>query len=298
MKKLQLNLFLLISIFFIGCGVSIEKHHKLQLDYKALQTDYKKLKEKFETLTKTAQFYYQQGIESMNKEDYSEALSYFETVINKFPNNRLVSNAKTKIKKIETISKKNYTTILTGLKNKDLESQIFYLDEAISSYYLKKYELNRIESIKEILQAKFEKEKFINVEDDPIQSARFYNTKRNCEIKDNNSTYKVELNIVEEYKKHRKYFRIKTRYDGKNWILCKKVILRGDNGAQLKINPRSYNIKRNIITGYVGEKTIFKLGKAKEINIRFSGQYAATFKMSDEALKAFKEIVMKYKEIK
>ena len=51
-------------------------------------------------LRETADFYYQRGVTQINSSKYDEAISDFETIIEKFPSNSLVKDAKNKIREV------------------------------------------------------------------------------------------------------------------------------------------------------------------------------------------------------
>ena len=92
-------------------------------------------------------------------------------------------------------------------------------------------------------------------------------------------------------------------YNAYEWMLYKRVVIRGDNGAQLNIDcvePEKKKDKsgkgvKEWSDNYIDkekEKIIIKLGEANKITVRFEGKYRYDYIMNEDQLLAFKEIAI------
>lgn len=323
----------IISILFLfilsNCGVSKAEYVKLQNDYYQLKNEYNTLLNENKELKQTANYYYKIGIEYYNKIQYEKATDNFNIIIETYPNDELVKDAKNKIKEIESISFDNYNKIIKSINtSKDLKFKVEILNSALyndsipadyekentSDYNYNKPLLKKdfmklkklLDGYQEELNTIKEMENNIEIKDDPIQSCEFYETTRNI----NQHGYEVALYIVNIYKGNKeKYFRIRTKYNGSDWIFYNKVILRGNNGAQLEIECEYPEKKTDTLTygviewsdNYIKKENkniIQNLAKAETITVRFNGQYSETYEMDESSLLAFKEIVNKYNSLK
>ncbi len=318
MKKIivLLTLFGLLS----GC-VSLKKYNELQRELSDIKQknemtdrDARLLKQKNEALTQelqqsrqTAEFLYRAGTEFYDQKQYDLAMDHFEKLLDRFPANSLVPQAREKIAEISAISSSKAGKILKAAEGaRDIHSRIDIINRGMNETYLTREDTERLSKRRETYRLQDEANRHIIVEDDPTQSQRIYRTTRSTiqELNYDKSFY-VEIYMIHHYS-GRKDFRIKTRYIGDKWISYDSVTLRGENGTHAEIVCKYPEKLSNLIDERIYEWSdndieddkVIKLAKTDVITVRFSGGYKYTFEMTDEQLTALREIVRKYQSLR
>ena len=120
----------------------------------------------------------------------------------------------------------------------------------------------------------------------------------------NNYTIDTDSLIGEIYYDGDKNFRIITKYTGNEWIFYEKVTLTGNNNALFEIScpahdkdTKEYNgkfIERYDCPVEGESESIIQLAEAENIKISFKGKNVFTLEMSEESLRAFKEIAARF----
>jgi tetratricopeptide (TPR) repeat protein len=318
MKKI----IILITLFGLlsGC-VSLKKYNELQRELSDIKQknevtdrDARLLKQKNEALTQelqqsrqTAEFFYRAGTEFYDQKQYDLAMDHFEKLLDRFPANSLVPQAREKIAEISAFSSSKAGKILKAAEGaRDLHSRIDIINRGMNETYLTREDTDRLSKRRETYKLQDEANRHIIVEDDPTQSQRIYRTTRSTiqELNYDKSFY-VEIYLIHRYS-GRKDFRIKTRYIGDKWISYDSVSLRGENGTHAEIVCKYPEKLSNLIDERIYEWSdndieddkVIKLAKTGVITVRFSGGYKYTFEMTDEQLTALKEIVRKYQTLR
>ena len=281
---------------------------KLKSKVEKLTNDFEELNNKYEEATRTADYYYKQGIDLLQNKEYKSAQEKFEIVINKYPTNKLANSAKSKLTVIQSVSKKNYNLILSDIKNLELKAKLTTIENKRSELFLIPSDSLKLNSTYDQYLSQYEAEKYISIKDDKMQSCYFYESTRNTDQKvgyDNNLRF--ALYIVKNYN-GRKYFRLRTRYHSDDWMFYEKVTIRGSNGVQFTVETE-YPEKQTESSGYgVSEWSdnyldnslnwkIYKIAEADEVCVRYDGKYRHDMTLNEEQMKAFREIVAKYKKL-
>lgn len=284
------------------------KVEQLTTDVEQLTTDFEELNNKYIEATRTADYSYKQGIDLLQNKEYKSAQEKFEIVINKYPTNQLANSAKSKLTEIQSVSNNNYNLILSDIKNLELKAKLTKIENKRSELFLIPSDSLKLNSTYEQYLSQYEAEKYISIKDDKMQSCYFYESTRNTDQKvgyDNNLRF--ALYIVKNYN-GRKYFRLRTRYHSDDWMFYEKVTIRGSNGVQFTVETE-YPEKQTESSGYgVSEWSdnyldnslnwkIYKIAEADEVYVRYDGKYRHDMTLNEEQMKAFREIVAKYKKL-
>ena len=268
---------------------------------------YNELTVKYDKYTKTAEYFYKKGIEQYNNNEYTESYKTFSYVIQMFPNDNLAKNSSSQINLLNQKSNANYSTVLKSNTKLPIKERITYLSDIKTKYFFNQKDALKIDNLISKTSIEYEAEKYVYEKDDPLQSCKFYQTSRNVTYNDYGQSYEVSIYIVKNYK-GTKYFRLRTEYSGDDWIFYKSIIIRGDNGAQINIacdypekksDNGSYGVREwsDNYMNKTDQNKIISIAKSNKITVRFNGQYTKTFEMTDDQVKAFKEIALKFSKI-
>jgi len=151
-----------------------------------------------------------------------------------------------------------------------------------------------------------DKNPYLSVTHDDIQSMTWYETKRKVGKKDGDATtYCIALYVGKGDDGHLAA-RLKTKYTDKrleyhepDWMFYERVRLLGDNGARLNVvtkypdkqdNNDSYGLSE-WSDNWVDMSKILCLQNVKRIQVMFDGKYSYTFDMTTEQLCAFQEML-------
>ncbi len=284
---------------------NISNIYSLKLD--TTMKKYNDLTIEYDKYTKTAEYFYKKGIEQYNNKEYAESYKTFSYIIQMFPNDNLAKNSTLQINLLNQKSKANYSNVLKSNSKLPIKEQITYLSNIKPKYFFNKQDDLKIDNLVNKTTIEYEAEKYVKEKDDPLQSCKFYQTSRNVTYKDYGQSYQVSIYIVKNYK-GTKYFRLRTEYSGDDWIFYKSIIIRGDNGSQINIacdypekksDNGSYGV-REWSDNYINktdQNKIISIAKSNSITVRFNGQYTKTFEMTDDQIKVFKEITLKFSKI-
>ena len=152
---------------------------------------------------------------------------------------------------------------------------------------------------------------FISKNYDEFQKITWYETKRNTDYEDDSyHTFKVELYFG--YSPNNKFFRLRTRYTDRcsdyhdtRWIFYERIHLLADNGSEILVKT-DYPAKQSDNDTYgltewsdnlLSESEVLAFAQASKIKVRFYGKYTHEFSMTPNQLKAFKEIIEKFKSM-
>lgn len=259
------------------------------------------------TFTKTPEYFYKCGLEELNKGNFAVSYRIFANIIQSFPSDVYAKNSQAQIEMLNQKSLENINEILKNNSKLSLREKVTFLSKAKSQQYLNQQDSVKIATIFNQLNVEFQSEKFVIEKNDSMQSCKFYQSIRDAKYEEGSQSYQLSLYIVKNYV-GTKYFRLETGFVGKDWIFYKEVIIRGDNGTQINIQCEypekksdngSYGVHEwsdNFIQKS-DEAKIVSIANCKTISVRFVGQYSKTFNMSEDQLKAFKEIVLKYNKL-
>ncbi len=279
----------------------------LKLKLEKLTRDFEELNNKYDEATRTADYYYKQGIDFFQNKEYKSAQDKFEIITNKYPTDKLVDLAKFKLIEIQTISNENYKQILTDIKNLELKAKLDMIENKRSELFLNPSDSLKLNNTYEQYLSQYEEEKYISIDDDKMQSCYFYTTTRNTDQWVRSNKLRFELYIVKYYN-GTKYFRLRTRYHSEDWMFYKKITIRGSNGVQFSIET-DYPEKQSDTSGdgvyewsdnYLGNflnTKIYKISEADEVYVRYDGKYRYDMTLNEEQMKAFREMVEKYKKL-
>lgn len=283
----------------------LNNEYKIKLD--TIIQKYNELNQFASKFTKTPGYFYKNGIEEFNQGNFTTSYKIFSNIIQSFPDDINAKYSQLQINLLNQKSLMNYNEILSKNSKLTIGEKISNLSNANTKYYLNQQDSIKIASLLDKLNLEFQSEKFVIEKNDPLQSCKFYQSSRDIEYITGSQTYEVSIYIVKNYN-GTKYFRLKTDYSGKDWIFYERVIIRGDNGIQINIqctypekksDNGSYSVNEwsdNYIQKN-DENKILSIANSNEITVRFIGQYSKTFDMTEEQIKAFKEIVLKFKKI-
>jgi len=109
---------------------------KLKSKVEQLTNDFEELNNKYEEATRTADYYYKQGIDLLQNKEYKSAQEKFEIVINKYPTNKLANSAKSKLTEIQSVSSKNYNLLLSVIKKLELKAKLSKIENKRSELFL------------------------------------------------------------------------------------------------------------------------------------------------------------------
>lgn len=295
MTKYYCLIIIVAAIYVSGC-VSSGKYNQLLSEHRVL-------KEKYNALSTTSDYYYNEGIYCMKSEKYDAAMINFTYLIEQYPQSNLSDEAKVNVEKIRNRSIKNLALINEYLQDKSLYDKLNFIEGVFNEYYLYEEEKGIVNNKIVELRVEYEKEKYVKVRDDNIQSCRFIETLRDCAIKKDKKKFTVELYIIENYDGD-KNFRIITKYTGDEWVFYEKITLVGSNNILLEINCPAHDKETKEYNGKYIERydypvegapeNIIQLAEAENIKVSFKGNNVFTLEMSEESLRAFKEIAARF----
>ncbi len=171
-------------------------------------------------------------------------------------------------------------------------------------------EISRIELEKQ--RHELELNKFISKKYDVFQKITWYETKRNTDYQEGSHvTFQVELYCGTSDNSN-KFFRLRTRYTDRlsdyhdtQWIFYEKIQLLSDNGGEIVVST-NYPNKQSDNGSYgltewsdnlLSDFEVLKFATANKIKVRFDGKYRHDFYMNSSQLRAFKEIIEKFKTL-
>ena len=95
-------LIVVVCVAFILSSCSNKELEKLRNENQQLETKVQTLEQENAKLKETADYHYQQGADRLSSQEYEEAKSEFETVIEKYPTSPFVPSAKQQLSKVKT----------------------------------------------------------------------------------------------------------------------------------------------------------------------------------------------------
>ncbi len=318
-----------LILFFSGCAakkelqkdnsrleaeLSIKQNENIMLTYEIekLSKEIEKLKEslkevnlKYENATRTADYYFQKGCNSLNDKDYKTAYKYFHLILDQYPNSNLINTTKEKLKQLENISNENIKALQNKIQNLGLKEKISIIRHAKRDDFFSFSDSIKLDNNYQAYVAKHEEEKHVSIKEDKMQSCYFIETTRNTL----QNTWpgvglKFEIYIVKPYA-HKKYFRLRTEYQSSDWLFYEKVIIRGSNDVQIEVatkypdkktDSRSSGVTEwsdNYISSDL-EKKILKISESDNVSVRYVGNYVSEITLNEEQRLAFKEIVQHF----
>jgi hypothetical protein len=273
-------------------------------EYNMLKNENMLLKKKYLALSDTPEYYYNEGVRAMEKQDYKSAMDSFAVVVAEYPEEFLAEKANGQIEAVKAVSKENYQSIVSEISDMPVPAKINYLDQALTLNYLCDEEKAILESRCEALEEKYEKVRYIVVRDVPLQSCRFIETARNCTYDYNeDQEFAISLYVVEKYNQE-KNFRIMTKYSGNEWIFYDAVTLRSSS-AEMKFSTPAHSKTSSKNSGRMTEsydyfaendqdEIINELSRSESISVIFHGKADYEYLMNKSTFRAFKEIAAKY----
>lgn len=208
---------------------------------------------------------------------------------------------------------------LDGFFNKhpELRSQTRFLtlSEAIDSSIAAAQKERELEEQRMALEKQRETEeldRFISKRYDAFQKITWYETKRNTQYEDAPyCTFQVELYFGHQAD-NTKFFRLRTRYHDRRsdyhdtqWIFYESIHLLADNGSEILVKT-DYPAKQSDNDTYgltewsdnlLSESDVLAFANVNKIDVRFDGKYRHEFTMTSNQLKAFKEVIRKFKSM-
>lgn len=301
-----------------GC-VSYKKFEDLQVENERLNRELLLSRQQRETLAEElkqlkdlSDFYYRTGMDSYRDKRYGEALEKFQTLVDRFPTSPHASAAGERITEIRNLALNNYQKIVQSVETtRDHRGRIELIDRQVKSVFLTADLAEKLISLREEMRAELEEEleaqhdirRHILVEDDPIKSWKVYRSIRPLTqaIGEDRKFY-VEIYFVQRYT-GKKFYKVKTRYQAREYLSYESVTLQGHEGTKLTIDT-IYPQKQSMVDSdgvaewsdneIAEDDKIARLAKSSSITVTFKGGNRYTFTMNEQQLAAFREVVRKY----
>ena len=97
--KFLVKLLIIITLTSMSAGCGRQEIEKLRAENQALKSEVASLNEENTKLKETPDYHYQQGVDFLSSQEYEEAKTEFETVIEKYPRSSLAAFAKQQLEK-------------------------------------------------------------------------------------------------------------------------------------------------------------------------------------------------------
>lgn len=281
---------------------------RLQLDSAYTSSELEELTRKYTVATRTSEYYHQEGFDYLEEKKPAQAYSSFLKAKRKQPGSHMAIAADKELNKLEQESHKQLNRILTLAQKETLvQNKIAVIDREQEQVFLSESDKDKLRKKYVEYTKEYEAERYITVEDDKMQSCYFYETSRNTFQQVSGVSLNINIYIVKNYS-GRKNLRIRSKYGAESWMFYKSIAIRGSKGTKVtiqtdypekKTDNDSYGVREwsdNPVNTTIKNKLI-KIAQSENIFVRFDGKYRYDMMLNEEQLKAFKEIIKKYKKI-